>query len=72
MSFLGKAFSSMVMNIAGIDEEDDSSHHDTDNEESTSNIPQERINPFISFHNEQRGQNRPHRVNRDEPTFDGL
>lgn len=70
MSIFGKAFSNMVMNIAGIDD-DELSNLENESDDSASLNEESQINPFVMSQNQQKGPNRSHRVNRDEPSFEG-
>lgn len=72
MSFLGKAFSDFAMSMAGVNDEDDSSGIENESDKEAVDSGIQNYNPFLSSNNSQNIINRPRRVNRDEPTFEGI
>lgn len=68
MSFLGKALSNMMMNIAGVEE-----GSDTDGSSDVAKpAVNKRDNPFKLFDDGSQRDSHSHRINRDEPVFEGM
>ena len=67
MLFLGKAFSNMMLNFAGVEEESDT--------DGSLDVPKQAANsdenPFNLFDDGHQRDSHSHRVNRDEPLFEG-